>query len=318
MQNNACAVILAGGEGKRMKSGRPKVLAQVLFKPMIEWVIDAVREAGISDICVVTGSKREYLEEYLHALPFEVETVFQSERLGTGHAVMTAAGFLEKNRGKKVFILSGDAPFISADTLAAALEASSESAGTVVSAEVEDPFGYGRMIRQEDGISLKCIVEEKEATDEIRRIHEVNSGVYCFDCDALLNALGRRTKSPKTGEYYLTDTIEILQKDGLKVIAFKAENADSVLGANDCIQLARLNEIARRRILENHMKNGVVIPCTEGVMIGKDAAIGANTVILPSTIIRGKVNIGSFCELGPAVIIENTDIPDNTAVHPAQ
>lgn len=318
MQNNACAVILAGGEGKRMKSGRPKVLAQVLFKPMIEWVIDAVREAGISDICVVTGSKREYLDEYLRTLPFEVETVFQSERLGTGHAVMTASDFLEKNRGKKVFILSGDAPFISAETLSAALEAGAESACTVISAELDNPFGYGRMIRQDDGVSLKCIVEEKEATDEIRKVREVNSGVYCFDCDALLSALGRLTKSPKTGEYYLTDTIEILQKDGLSVIAFKAENADSVLGANDGVQLAGLNEIARKRILEAHMKNGVVIPCTDGVMIGKDVAIGANTVILPATVVRGKVNIGSFCELGPAVVIENTDIPDGTVVRPAR
>ena len=112
-------------------------------------------------------------------------------------------------------------------------------------------------------------------------------------------------------------TIEILQKDGLSVIAHKADNADSVLGANDCIQLAQLNEIARRRILEYHMKNGVVIPCTDGVIIGSDAVIGADTVILPSTIIRGRVNIGSFCEIGPAVIIEDTSVPDGTAVHPA-
>ncbi len=317
MQSNACAVILAGGEGKRMRSVRPKVLSKVLFKPMIEWVLDAVRAAGINDICVVTGSRREYVEEFLHGLPYEVETVFQMERLGTGHAVMTAMSFLEKNRGKKVFILNGDAPFVSAQTIKGTLEASSKSACTVVSAELDDPFGYGRMIRQDDGVSLKCIVEEKEATDEIRKVREVNSGVYCFDCDALLSALGRLTKSPKTGEYYLTDTIEILQKDGLSVIAHKADNADSVLGANDCIQLAQLNEIARRRILEYHMKNGVVIPCTDGVIIGSDAVIGADTVILPSTIIRGRVNIGSFCEIGPAVIIEDTSVPDGTAVHPA-
>ena len=317
MQSNACAVILAEKKKKRMRSVRPKVLSKVLFKPMIEWVLDAVRAAGINDICVVTGSRREYVEEFLHGLPYEVETVFQMERLGTGHAVMTAMSFLEKNRGKKVFILNGDAPFVSAQTIKGTLEASSKSACTVVSAELDDPFGYGRMIRQDDGVSLKCIVEEKEATDEIRKVREVNSGVYCFDCDALLSALGRLTKSPKTGEYYLTDTIEILQKDGLSVIAHKADNADSVLGANDCIQLAQLNEIARRRILEYHMKNGVVIPCTDGVIIGSDAVIGADTVILPSTIIRGRVNIGSFCEIGPAVIIEDTSVPDGTAVHPA-
>ena len=316
MNNNACAVILAGGEGKRMKSVRPKVLSQVLFKPMLEWVLDAVRAAGIDEICVVTGSRREYVEEYLGTLPYHRETVFQSERLGTGHAVMTAMDFLEKNRGRRVFILNGDAPFVSADTLTEAFEAGSKSACTVVSAEVEDPFGYGRLIREDDGVSLRCIVEEKEADDEIRKIREVNSGVYCFDCDALISALGRLQKSARTGEYYLTDTIEILQKDKLPVIAFNAGNADSVLGANDCIQLAMLNEIARQRILEKHMKNGVIIPCTHGVMIGTDVVIGADTVILPSTVIRGRTQIGSFCEIGPAVLVEDSVIPDNTTVRP--
>ena len=314
MQSNACAVILAGGEGKRMRSVRPKVLSKVLFKPMIEWVLDAVRAAGINDICVVTGSRREYVEEFLHGLPYEVETVFQMERLGTGHAVMTAMSFLEKNRGKKVFILNGDAPFVSAQTIKGTLEASSKSACTVVSAELDDPFGYGRMIRQDDGVSLKCIVEEKEATDEIRKVREVNSGVYCFDCDALLSALGRLTKSPKTGEYYLTDTIEILQKDGLSVIAHKADNADSVLGANDCIQLAQLNEIARMRIIRELMKNGVNIPCTDGVMIGRDVTIAPNTTILPASVIRGKTDIASFCEIGPAAVIDDCSISQGSCI----
>lgn len=314
MNTNACAVILAGGEGKRMKSDRPKVLSEVLFKPLIQWVIDAVRESGIEDICVVTGSKKEFVEEYLSTLPFEVNTVFQSERLGTGHAVMTASDFLEKHRGSKVMILNGDAPFISSGTINSVIEASKNSDCTVVSAEVDIPFGYGRILRKDDGVSLKAIVEEKEADNEIRRIKEVNSGVYCFETDALIDALSKIKPSSKTGEYYLTDTIEILQTCGKRVIAFLAENSDSVLGANDCVQLAQLNEIARRRILEKHMKNGVNIPCTDGVMIGTDVTVGANTVILPATVLRGKTTVGSFCEIGPAVVIEDTVVEDYSVI----
>lgn len=314
MNNNACAVILAGGEGKRMKSDRPKVLSEVLFKPLIRWVIDAVREAGIGDICVVTGSRREYVESYLGTLPFGVTTVFQSQRLGTGHAVMTASDFLKKNSGRKVMILNGDAPFISAETICSVIDASADSVCTVVSAEISNPFGYGRIVRKDDGISLKAIVEEKEADDEIRKIREVNSGVYCFNADDLVHALSKISPSAKTGEYYLTDTIEILRNEEKKVIAFLAENSDSVLGANDCVQLSQLNEIARRRVLEKHMKNGVNIPCTDGVIIGTDVTIGANTVILPATVIRGKTSVGSFCEIGPAAVLEDAVVEDNSII----
>ena len=126
MENQTCAVILAGGEGKRMRSNRPKVLAEVLFQPLLKWVIDAARGAGIEDICVVTGSKREYVEDYLKTLPFTVETVFQAERLGTGHAVMQAIDFLKRHSGQGVIILNGDAPFISSDTIRSVLEAGAD------------------------------------------------------------------------------------------------------------------------------------------------------------------------------------------------
>ncbi len=334
------AVILAGGEGKRMKSNRPKALSQVMFRPMIQWVLDAVRSAGIKDICVVTGSKREYLEAYLKTLPYEVETVFQPERLGTGHAVMMAIPFLEKHRGGDVLILNGDAPFIGTETIRNAFvvhnqtgeidpevfdwEAPRESATnrgcTVITAEVDDPHGYGRIVYETDAenyfhlSTLKAIVEEKEATDTIRKIKEVNSGAYWFETDVLIDVLGKLQKSEKTGEYYLTDTIKLIKESGNAVITYKAKNADSVLGANDCIQLAQLNEIARMRIIHKHMKNGVNIICTDGVMIGKEVNIGANTTILPAAVIRGKTNIGSGCEIGPAVLIENCEIKDKTSI----
>ena len=337
MDKKTSAIILAGGEGKRMHSKRPKVLAEVMFKPMIKWVIDAVRGAGIEDICVVTGSKHEFVEAYLDTLPFEVERVFQSERLGTGHAVMQAKDFLEKHRGSDVLILNGDAPFIDSDTIRESFvmhnqtgdvdpeifdwekprKASAERGCTVVSAEVENPTGYGRIIHETADNNdytldmLKAIVEEKEADDEIRKIREVNSGVYWFEVDSLLNALGQLKKSERTGEYYLTDTVYIIKNTGKTVLAYKAKNADSVLGANDCIQLSQLNEIARKRILEKHMKNGVNIPCTDGVIIGTDVEIEANTLILPSSVIRGNTKIGAFCSIGPAAFIENCIISDN-------
>ena len=307
------AVILAGGEGKRMNSKRPKVLAEVMFKPMIKWVIDAVKTAGINDICVVTGSKHEFVEEYLEQLPFKVERVFQSERLGTGHAVMQTRDFLERHKGNNVLILNGDAPFIDADTIKDSFDMHSQkSSCTVVSAEVENPTGYGRIIHEDS--MLKTIVEEKEATDEIRKIKEVNSGVYWFEVDALLDALGKLKKSARTGEYYLTDTIFEIKQTGKNVFAYKAKNADSVLGANDCIQLSQLNEIARKRILEKHMKNGVNIPCTDGVMIGSEVEIDSNTVILPSSVICGNTKIGSFCKIGPSAFIVDCNISDNTDI----
>ena len=313
------AIILAGGEGKRMKSGRPKVLSEVLFEPMIRWVMDTVREAGIDSICVVKGSKKEFLEEYISTLPFEVETVFQSERLGTGHAVMTALPFLEKHKGEDVLILNGDAPFVSVDTIKNALSAhlagGAERGCTVISAELDEPKGYGRIVHEEnDPAALMAIVEEKEADDEIRKIKEVNSGAYWFSTDVLTDALGKLTKSEKTGEYYLTDTVGIIKKTGKKTISFVAENADSVLGANDCIQLAQLNEIARIRILHKHMAEGVNIPCTDGVIIGKNVQIGANTVILPATVIKGDAKIGSFCEIGPAAFIDSEIVSDRVII----
>ena len=317
MSKKTCAVILAGGEGKRMKSSGPKVLSEVLFKPMLRWVIDAVWDAGIDDVCVVTGSKSKFVEMFLALLPYKVDKAFQSERLGTGHAVMTATDFLKKHSGGRTLILNGDAPFVSADTIKAVLGTDENSACTVLSAEVGDPYGYGRIVRTEDGTALKAIVEEKEADDETRKIKEINSGVYCFDTDTLLDALGKLQKSPLTGEYYLTDTIEIIQKSGKRVPVCKSRDSSAVLGANDRIQLAELNEIARMRALEMHMKNGVSIPCTDGVIIGTDVEIQHDTVILPSTVLIGRCRIGSHCQIGPGVVLDGEIVPDASVVQPS-
>ena len=242
-----CAIILAGGEGKRMKSDKPKTLSEVLGKPMLWWVMSALKKAGIDDICVVKGFKKECIEEYLSTLDFEVESVFQAERLGTGHAVMMAKDFLASHDGN-VVILNGDAPFMTAETIGKSLEqhTSSGAAATVISARVDDPTGYGRIVRDDSG-NLKAIVEHKDADEATRAIDEVNSGGYWFDCQLLLSVLDRIKSDNAAGEYYLPDAIALLLSDGKTVGAYTAECSDAVLGANDPAQLEELNQIAREK-----------------------------------------------------------------------
>lgn len=242
-----CAIILAGGEGKRMKSDKPKPMSLVLGKPMLQWVISAVRQAGVDDICVVKGYHKEYIEEFLGELDFPVESVYQRERLGTGHAVMTAKDFLIRHSGN-VVILNGDAPFLPAETIENSLRQHTESgcAATVISAELDDPAGYGRIVRDENG-GLKAIVEHKDADEETLKINEVNSGAYWFDCEQLLNVLGSIKSDNKAGEYYLPDAIKLLLEQGKSVGAYTAECSDAVLGANDPEQLEELNQIARAK-----------------------------------------------------------------------
>lgn len=244
---NKCAIILAGGEGKRMKSLKPKTLCEVLGKPMLQWVIDALRKAGIDNICVVKGFAKEYIDDYLSALPYEVSTAYQAERLGTGHAVMMAKDFLKENKGS-VIILGGDAPFMDADTIAKAYEEhiSTEAFATVISAVIDDPTGYGRITREENG-SLKAIVEQKDADENILKIKEINSGGYWFDTEGLLSVLDRITSENNAKEYYLPDALKLLLGDGKRVSVYVASNPDTVLGANDPEQLKGLEEIAKAK-----------------------------------------------------------------------
>ena len=241
---NNCAIILAGGEGKRMKSDKPKPMSPVLGKPMLEWVISALRKAGVDDICVVKGYHKEYIEEYLESLDFPVESVYQAERLGTGHAVMMAKDFLQSHSGN-VVILNGDAPFMTSETIEKSLKQHTDTgcAATVISAQLDDATGYGRIVRDENG-NLKTIVEHKDADEQTLKINEVNSGGYWFDCQLLLSVLDRIKSDNAAGEYYLPDAIALLLSDGKTVGAYTAECSDAVLGANDPAQLEELNQIA--------------------------------------------------------------------------
>lgn len=311
-----CSVILAAGQGTRMKTARPKAMTQVLFKPMLDWVIGAARNANVKDICVVTGFAAEEIENHLDS---EIVTVRQKERRGTGHAVMQAADFIKAHSGGNVLILSGDAPFMDSDTISMALSYHCENnaAATVISAKVDDPFGYGRIVRDRSGC-IRSIVEQASADEKTQLINEVNSGAYWFDADALLETLSRITPNNSKGEYYLTDAIDIIIKSGKKACAFAAENQNTVLGANTRVQLNQLNEIARKDILERLMLDGVDIPCTDGVIVGPDVTIGGDTQILPNTIICGNVTIGSDCVIGPNSFIENAQIGDAVVFNNSQ
>lgn len=305
MANN-CAVILAGGEGTRMKSKKPKVMAELMFKPMIDWVIAAAKGAGIEDICVVTGYRSDILDAHLSGTAM---TVKQEERLGTGHAVMQAKEFIAAHTGGNVLILNGDAPFIDSKTIADALacHSSSKFVQTVISAKIDNPFGYGRIVRNENGDFI-AITEEASATEEIKKINEINSGVMWFDADTLYSLLGKLTNNNSKGEYYLTDTVSIALGEGLKVGAFTADNADAVLGANTRVQLNELNEMLRMKTLKKLMLDGVSVPFTDGVIISPDAVIGSDTIILPGTIIKEGCVIGDDCVIGPGTVLYKTTV----------
>lgn len=239
-----CAVILAGGEGKRMKMNKPKPLAEVLGKPMLEWVLRSVRKAGIENICVVKGFGKEYIDEFVQTLEFPVETVFQAERLGTGHAVMQAKDFLTK-AGGSVVILNGDAPFMDSDTIgdSYSYHVSENNAATVISAKVDDPTGYGRIVRNDKG-EVEAIVEQKDADEKTAAINEVNSGGFWFDTGKLLSVLDEIKSDNNAKEYYLPDALKLLLEKNNKIGAFTAKSSDTVLGANDREQLRELENIA--------------------------------------------------------------------------
>lgn len=314
----ACSIVLGAGEGKRMKCQKPKVLSEVLFKPMIKWVIDSIKSANINDICVVSGYKHELLENYLYSeFNDDIKTVFQAERKGTAHAVMVAEKFFNRKNFSDVLIVNGDSPFIDSENIANAykLHKKENNAVTVISAKIDNPFGYGRIIRNKNDNSLASIVEQKDATIEEQNINEVNSGAYWFNVESLISILYKIKNENAQGEYYLPDAVHLILKKGDKAGAFIAKNHYAVLGANDFSQLNKLNSIARFKILDQLRQDGINIPFDDGVIIGPDVKIGSNSVILPGSIICGNVTIGNSCKIGPNTFINNCIIGNNVTLN---
>lgn len=310
-----CALVLAAGNGKRMKSKRPKVLCEVLFKPMICWVRDWCFKADIRDMCVVLSPDGG---EVRRLFPEGTAFAVQHQRLGTGHAVMQARGFLESHAGGDVLVLNGDAPFIDDETIRGALETHRRENAmvTVVAASVADPGGYGRIVRNKKNVT--AIVEDADADDATRAIHEINSGAYWFKIDFLLQALDQLTCDNAQGEYYLTDTVKAATRAGARARAYCSENEDIVLGANDRRGLHKLTAIARARVFDRLMDEGVNLICTDGVMISPDAHIAPDAQIYPNVIIKGESRVGSGAVLTSGTLIEDSVIGERAFINASQ
>ena len=310
------ALILAAGDGKRMKSSKQKVCSEVLFKPMLSWVLDACNQAAIAieDTCVVISDDPRGVTTLL---PKGIHTAVQAKRLGTGHAALCAMDFLRdaQSRGvQDVVVLCGDAPFVSAEVLtdALAFHKQQQNVITVLTANISNPERYGRIIRE--GGRFTRIVEAADATPQELSITEINSGAYWFSLSFLISSLPLLGMQNAQGEYYLTDLVALATASGCSAGAFVCPNADIVLGANDRRALAELNRIARDAILSRLYDNGVDIPITDGVMVGPDVVIGRDTTILPGTIISGSVQIGEGCVIGPNSRIINCVIGDGCSI----
>ncbi|MEK3764191.1 MULTISPECIES: bifunctional UDP-N-acetylglucosamine diphosphorylase/glucosamine-1-phosphate N-acetyltransferase GlmU [unclassified Solibacillus] len=309
---NIYAVVLAAGQGTRMKSKLYKVLHPVCGKPMVEHVIDHIGSLDVERVVTVVGHGAELVQE---TLGNKSEYVLQAEQLGTAHAVQQAEPILKGLTGTTL-VVCGDTPLIRPETMQALLDhhASENAKATILTAVTDNPTGYGRILRNEDG-QVSQIVEQKDATQEQQLVKEINTGTYCFDNEALFEALKQVKNENAQGEYYLPDVIEILQKQGEIVAAHVTDSFDETLGVNDRFALSQAEELMRARINERHMRNGVTIINPATTHISADAIIGSDSVILPGVIIEGKTVIGEDCKIGPNSHIVDSQIGNKTTIH---
>ena len=305
-----CAVILAAGQGTRIKSNIPKVLHKVCGKEMVNHVIDNMRAAGIDDVNVIIGNGSELVKE--STKDRNVSYSLQEEQLGTGHAVKCAKEFLEGKDGV-VAVFTGDAPLTKVETIKNLIEEhiQKKNKATLLSAYVDDPTGYGRIIR--DGEEVLKIVEHKDCNEEELKVNEMNAGMYCFDIKSLLSSLDELNNNNVQGEYYLTDVIGILKDKGEKVGALIADYDDTI-GVNSRAQLAEAEKILRARINKFHLDNGVTLIDPNTTYIGINAIIGKDTVIYPNNIIEGYTKIGEGCTILQNSRIKDSIIEDNVEV----
>ncbi len=303
MTDGALAVVLAAGKSTRMKSALPKVLHEVCGRPMIEYVLDAARAAGVTRIVAVVGHRADLVRAQLSQYG-DVEFALQSEQQGTGHAVMMCRDQLASHRGS-VLVLAGDTPLLKSESLAALLKTQidTQAAAVIGTTETEANHGLGRIVRDAAG-QFERIVEERDATDEQRRIREINTGCYAFDSQALLGALDRIRPDNSQAEYYLTDCPLVLKRDGRIVSAANVFHIDEAMGVNTRVQLADVTRAIQQATMSRLMLSGVTVVMPEVTFIDPRAQIGADTVILPFTHIHGPVVIGANCRIGPHAVLE--------------
>ncbi len=299
-------VILAAGEGTRMRSALPKVLHPLCGRPLIHWPVAAASAAGAAKIVVVDNPKRRLDGQ----VPAGVEIAVQQEPNGTGDAVVAAGAHIDAD--STVVVINGDVPLITAEALAALVDAhaAAGAAATIATTELEDPSGYGRVVRDRDG-AVERVVETKvegDATPEELAIREVNAGVYAFEGGSLLAALAELDASNAQGELYLPDVLPALRAAGKPVQAHMVADAAIMLGVNDRVELARVQAIAQQRIHERHQRAGVTIVQPATTVIDVDVEIGRDSVIEPSSFLRGATRVGENCVVGPLTTLIDSEL----------
>lgn len=301
----AAAIVLAAGAGTRMKSKKPKVVHEVLGKPLVRWVVDAAREAGVERVVSVVGHERQQVEPLVAG---DTSLVVQPERRGTADAVMVCEEALADFDGSLV-VLSGDCPLITQETIRRLVETreQAEAAVVVLTMQLENPFGYGRIVRDSTG-QVERIVEQKDATETEAALRECNSGFYCFDARALFDALRQVDDNNAQGEFYLTDVLAICRAAGRPVLALPANDVAECLGVNSRSQLAEATKFAQRRINREHMAAGVTMTDPDQVWIGPDVELSQDVELLPQTFLMGGTRVGEDSIIGPNSRLTDTII----------
>lgn len=314
--NALASVVLAAGKGTRMKSALIKVLHPVAGLPMIAWPVAAARDVASDPIVLVIGHQANAVQGTFRGAA-DIRCAMQEEQLGTGHAVACALETLTGFRGT-ILILCGDTPLLRAETLQNMLtyHHDNQAAVTVLTALMDDPYGYGRVVRDTSGLVAR-IVEQKDADLEEQAIREINSGIYCMDSDFLFNNIRGIGNDNAQGEYYLTDLLAIAVQKGLTCLALQAADADEIMGVNDRAQLASAGRILRRRINNEHMLNGVTLIDPEATYIDHGVTIGADTTIHPGCRIGEGTVIGCGCEIEAGVSISACRIGDDCHIKAA-
>jgi bifunctional UDP-N-acetylglucosamine pyrophosphorylase / glucosamine-1-phosphate N-acetyltransferase len=312
MTTNRYAVVLAAGQGTRMKSKLYKVLHPVCGKPMVQHVVDQLNTLDLQELITVVGFGAEKVQDQLGK---DSHYVIQEEQLGTGHAVLQADDILADKEGTTV-VVCGDTPLLTGETLQKLLDHhdSENAKATVLTAHADDPHGYGRVIRGGNG-QVERIVEQKDASDEEQAIQEINTGTYCFDNAMLFEALKNVSNDNVQGEYYLPDVMEILKGQGETISAYQTPEFSESLGVNDRVALSKAEKLMKKRINEQHMRNGVTLIDPEQTYIGPDVTIGQDVVIYPGCVLEGQTTIENDAVVGPHSTITNCHVGAETAIN---
>lgn len=308
-------VILAAGKGKRMKSEMPKVLHKICGRPMIYYILKQILGLDPKNIFIVAGHKKELLKSYIDREFASVKTIEQDKQLGTGHAVKIVRDGAGEF-GRSMLVISGDSPLISRETLESlvSLRDRENAAAVVLTSIVDDPGGYGRIVKNKKGEVMR-IVEDADASPSEKKIDEVNSSFYCFDTKLLFENIDSIDVKNSQGEYYLTDIIEILIKKGHKIKTFTAADHNEVKGINDRIQLSETEKIIRKSINKRLMESGVTIVDPDTAYIEDTVQIARDTIIEPSCFLRGNTVIGKNCIIGPLTQLTDTIVGHGSMIN---